>query len=748
MTWLQTVDDALFHFFNRSLANPFFDWLMPKLAGHVLFLPAALILGGFILWKGGRRGRVFVLLLALSIGLTDGLVCNTIKKAVARPRPGIVLAETRALLPSTGSGSMPSSHAANWFAATMVGLIFYRRSWRFLAPAAAAISFSRVYNGVHYPGDVVAGAVLGAGCAAATVWSADALWRRAGRAWFPLWWRDFPSLLFPESKAPGGAGRGSPELPDQERLRDRQWLRLGYLLIGASLIFRLGYLASGALELSKDEAYQWLWSKHLALSYYSKPPGIAFIQFVGTSLWGDNQFGVRFFSPVFAAILSLVTLRFLARETSARLAFLLLLTVTTAPLMGVGTILMTIDPPLVLCCTVAMVAGWRAMQPGSGTNHWALAGAAAGLGFLSKYSALYLFACWALFLLLWKTGRVQLKRPGPYVALLIFALCTLPVIIWNTQNDWITARHVADNAGLNSQWKPTAKFFGEFVSAEAALLNPVFFVGSLWAMAAFWRRRKDNPLWLYFFCMGAPIFLGHLAYSFHSRVQPNWIAPAVIPMFCLMAVYWEARWRGGLRAVKGWFTGGVIFGLVVLVVMHQSDIVGKIVGRPLPSGLDPLRRVRAWKETTATVAQARQTLLREGKPVFIIADHYGMTGEFSFYFPEARPAPHRLPLVYCLTSTTPDNQLYFWPEYRYRGRRTGENAIYVAELDPYGLEKGWFWKWLAGQEIRYAKTSAPVTAPKLLLEEFESVTDLGMNEIKLGHRVFRRVQLFACRNLR
>jgi 4-amino-4-deoxy-L-arabinose transferase-like glycosyltransferase len=84
------------------------------------------------------------------------------------------------------------------------------------------------------------------------------------------------------------------------------------------LIGRWIYLASGTIELSQDEAYQWLWSKHLALSYYSKPPGIALIQLSGTSLFGDTEFGVRFFSPLFAAITSVLVLRFFAREIGAR----------------------------------------------------------------------------------------------------------------------------------------------------------------------------------------------------------------------------------------------------------------------------------------------------------------------------------------------------------------------------------------------------------------------------------------------
>ena len=63
--------------------------------------------------------------------------------------------------------SMPSSHAANWFSATMVLFLFYRKSLWFMLPLALAVSFSRLYNGVHYPSDVLAGAIIGAGYAAA-----------------------------------------------------------------------------------------------------------------------------------------------------------------------------------------------------------------------------------------------------------------------------------------------------------------------------------------------------------------------------------------------------------------------------------------------------------------------------------------------------------------------------------------------------------------------------------------------------
>ncbi len=525
------------------------------------------------------------------------------------------------------------------------------------------------------------------------------------------------------------------------------WLLLGYLLTAVLLLFRLGYIASGTIELSNDEAYQWLWSKHLALSYFSKPPGIAFIQFAGTALWGDTQFGVRFFSPVFAAILSVVVLRFMARAVGARQAFLLLLIVTSSPLLTAGTILMTVDPPLVLCCTLAMVAGWRAVQPDGTAKQWLLAGLAAGLGFLCKYSAVYLIFCWALFFVLWPPARAQLKKSGPYLALLIFALCTLPVIVWNSQHGWITLHHVADNAGIQSEWHPIRHFL-EFFFLEMGLLNPVFFVGALRAMAAFWKHRQVNPLELYLFCMGGLVFLGHLVYSLHSRILPNWIAPAVLPMYCLMVIYWDAGWCKGVRAVKGWLIGGLVLGLTFVALVHDPGLIGKIAGRLLPGDMDPLRRVRGYQAAAACVEQAREKLLPEGKPAFIICGHYGITGLFTFYLPEARAALHTQPLVYCIVSGKPDNQFYFWPEYRYPDHRNGENAIFVTEPGTARLEHNWFWKWLTGRAVQVAEEPKPVDAPPRLLQQFESVTNLGVQEIKLDGRIMKRIQLFECRNLR
>lgn len=537
-----------------------------------------------------------------------------------------------------------------------------------------------------------------------------------------------------------GPVQSMPSIPPQSETR---WLRLGYVVIVVTLIARWLYIASGMIGLSEDEAYQWVWSKHPALCYFSKPAGIAFIQLAGTTIGGDTDFGVRFFSPLFAAILSVLVLRFLARETSARTAFWLMIVTLAVPLLAVGSVLMTIDPPLVLCWMWAVIAGWRAVQADGKTRHWLVVGLAMGLGVLCKQSEVYQVICWAIFFALQPAARFHLRRPGPWLALLIFALCTLPMLVWNAQHDWITAQHVAGNAGMDHQWHPTLNYFFEFIGAEFGLLNPVFLIAALWAAFAFWRQRRERPLWLFLFCMGVPVFFGHALYSFHSRILPNWIAPAVPPMFCLMAAFWHER----PRAAKPWLITGLAIGLTVSVVMHDFDLVGKLV-HPLPGDIDPSHRVgRGYPEAAQVILDERGKF---DPGAFIIADRYGTTGLYTFYSPPARAAAiARQPLIYCEGIEEPINQFYFWPEYHYLETRRGQNAIYVRRLDPYKLERGWIWKWLKGEPVGFRDVPPLPPVPDDIVSHFETVTNLGVREIKLSDgRVFQRLQIFGCRNLK
>ncbi len=161
---LLDLDKSLFYFCNQGLRNWLFDVILPFLT-DLNRKPLALVIVG-ILWlllllRGGRPGRVAALLLIPTIALSDQLNSSVLKFLIERPRPCHVLSNVH-LLVGCGSGfSFPSSHAVNNFAGAIVLAYFLPRwSWAFFL-FAAVIAFSRVYVGVHYPSDVIGGAVLG-----------------------------------------------------------------------------------------------------------------------------------------------------------------------------------------------------------------------------------------------------------------------------------------------------------------------------------------------------------------------------------------------------------------------------------------------------------------------------------------------------------------------------------------------------------------------------------------------------------
>lgn len=169
------LDTLLFNFLNQELHTPFLDTIMLHVTRVRYWrIPIGLLWICMFIW-GGRKGRTVALLMIPAIAIADFLNDDYLKRIFERDRPCRVLEDVHLLVACSKSPTLPSSHALNVFTAATLFSLFYR--WQIgviCFIAATVVGYSRVYVGVHYPFDVLAGALLGILWATLVVW----LWRR------------------------------------------------------------------------------------------------------------------------------------------------------------------------------------------------------------------------------------------------------------------------------------------------------------------------------------------------------------------------------------------------------------------------------------------------------------------------------------------------------------------------------------------------------------------------------------------
>ncbi|HOO98580.1 MAG TPA: phosphatase PAP2 family protein [Bacteroidales bacterium] len=163
---LENLDKELFLFLN-SLNSPFWDQIMYSISGKIIWIPLYLAILVTIGVKYRKRFPLILLFIILAVALADQSSVHLFKNVFQRLRPchdpeleGLVhLVNGRC----GGLYGFVSSHAANSFNVAALSLMFIKKRWYSVAIIiwASLVGYSRVYLGVHFPGDVICGAVLG-----------------------------------------------------------------------------------------------------------------------------------------------------------------------------------------------------------------------------------------------------------------------------------------------------------------------------------------------------------------------------------------------------------------------------------------------------------------------------------------------------------------------------------------------------------------------------------------------------------
>ena len=358
-------------------------------------------------------------------------------------------------------------------------------------------------------------------------------------------------------------------------------------------VYRILVIGHLGIDLYVDEAYYWGWSKALDWGYFSKPPLIAALIAASTALFGDGLLAIKLPSlllyPATAAALFVLG----ERLHSVRAGFWAGLIFMTMPLVSALGLFVSTDAPLLLCWALALIALLKAVDAEQGWGAWLAWGAAVGVGLMAKYTMAAFLPSALLLMLLEPAGRRWLRRPQPWIALLLALAIFSPNLYWNWIHHFPTFRHTAEITEVGHRgWHPGE--LGEFIGAQWLSLGPLMGILLAWALARSRRIGQDRAgrvLLIFILPLLTLVSLQALT----GRANGNWAAPIFVAACVLIPAYFLAERRR-------WLVAGVALNLVgSLFVYHWPD-VARLADIPLTAKTDPYKRARGWTRLADGVA--------------------------------------------------------------------------------------------------------------------------------------------------
>ncbi len=445
--------------------------------------------------------------------------------------------------------------------------------------------------------------------------------------------------------------------------------KLAILLALFLFALRLVFVTFGPIDLAPDEAHYWEWSRYLDLSYYSKPPLVAWLNYLSTSVFGTTHLGVRFFSCLALSVLSLIAFFVAKNAAGARAGWYAFLLINLTPEFAAGGLMMTPDVPSLTCWALGLYMLTRVnfAEEDLPIKYFVLLGVVIGFAGLAKYTTALFYPILGLYLLFNAKRRVWLLKPHIYVSGVISLLMQIPVFYWNYKNDFIGLKHVMGQSGGSSDFSGL-KSLGNFLGGQLGVLSPVTFVLLLCAWAAVTvlifvrvRQKEITPkqkalevLWYF----SAPVFTVFVLKSTGAKVQPNWPVLSVYGGLILLAI-WVAGMGMWWRRT---FVAGLCLSLLITIVAHDTFLVRSALnyvgsGYEIPFKKDPLKPALGWRGLGQVISAQINPLLKEGERPLILTTRYQTASEMAFYV-EGNPE-----VIYVNLGHRRQNQydLWTWP---------------------------------------------------------------------------------------
>jgi 4-amino-4-deoxy-L-arabinose transferase-like glycosyltransferase len=386
-------------------------------------------------------------------------------------------------------------------------------------------------------------------------------------------------------------------------------------LILGLLLARLALAA--VLPLTEDEAYYRLWAQAPAFGYFDHPPMIAWWIWLGVHAAGDRPLGVRL-APALACALTSFMVYDLAWQVGGRPAEARRAAIwhNATLLAAAGGFLAVPDAPAALFWIACLSACVRALDTGS-RPWWLVAGAAAGLASLSKYSALFLGPGVLIWLSWDPKGRDHLRTAGPWLALLVAAALFAVNASWNAGHHWLT---FAKQFGRIAPRRITLRYLGEFLVTQVLLFNPLMAIFLARAGKPPTERRLAGvgaaPPLLAFVATSLPFCAYLLAHSLHDRIEAHWPAPVIAPLAITAAFAAgsaQGAWRRLRRAVPAFAA------VVCAVAIGYLSL--PLLGVPLR--FDPALPLRGWP----AFSRRLESLRRATGAAWVGTTSYGLAAQ-------------------------------------------------------------------------------------------------------------------------